>query len=155
MTAMILWFLLHLSSAIVPSHPTLYRLNMWSSWLRRKGTTQFMYIAKLKDGPKRVKKILNDFGKGFWNGMMDREKMGSHRKWFLKLKCLSPLKMLTSPLFEETFGASLFFCSISWGLGVLMIFEVKITSSKTSFQMTLIYWRWTHVPEWSYAWQHG
>jgi hypothetical protein len=65
MTAMILWFLLHLSSAIVPSHPTLYRLNMWSSWLRRKGTTQFMYIAKLKDGPKRVKKILNDFGKGF------------------------------------------------------------------------------------------
>jgi hypothetical protein len=46
----------HLSSAIVPSHPTLYRLNMWSSWVRRKGTTQVMYIAKLKDGPKRVKK---------------------------------------------------------------------------------------------------
>jgi hypothetical protein len=46
----------HLSLAIVPSHPTLYRLNMWSSWVRRKGTTQVMYIAKLKDGPKRVKK---------------------------------------------------------------------------------------------------
>jgi hypothetical protein len=46
----------HLSSAIVSSHPTLYRLNMWSSWVRRKGTTQVMYIAKLKDGPKRVKK---------------------------------------------------------------------------------------------------
>jgi hypothetical protein len=26
----------------------------------------------------------------------------------LKLKCLSPLKMLTSPLFEEIFGAFLF-----------------------------------------------
>jgi hypothetical protein len=39
--------------------------------------------------------------------------MGSHRKGFLKLKCLSPLKILASPLFEESLGAflslSLFF----------------------------------------------
>jgi hypothetical protein len=69
MIAMILWFLNirysfryvvpHLGSAIVLSHPTLYRLNMWSSWVRRKGTPQVMYIAKLKDGPKRVKKIFS------------------------------------------------------------------------------------------------
>jgi hypothetical protein len=32
---------------------------MWSSWVRRKGTTQVMYNAKLKDGPKRVKKIFS------------------------------------------------------------------------------------------------
>jgi hypothetical protein len=49
----------HIGSTIVPSHPTLYRLNMWSSWVRRKGTTQVMYIAKLKDGLKRVNKILS------------------------------------------------------------------------------------------------
>jgi hypothetical protein len=49
----------HLGSTIVLSHPTLYRLNMWSSWVRRNGTTQLMYIAKLKDGPKRVKKIFS------------------------------------------------------------------------------------------------
>jgi hypothetical protein len=49
----------HLGSIIVPSHPTLYRLNMWSSWVRRKGTIQVMYIAKLKDGPKRVKKVFS------------------------------------------------------------------------------------------------
>jgi hypothetical protein len=56
----------HLGSTIVPSHATLYRLNMWISWVRRKGTTQVMYIDKLKDGPKRVKKnFLNNFGKGF------------------------------------------------------------------------------------------
>jgi hypothetical protein len=67
-----------------------------------------MYFAKLKDGPKRVKKnFLNDFGKGFWNGMMDGEKMESHQKGFLMLKCFSPLKILTSPLFEETLGAFL------------------------------------------------
>jgi hypothetical protein len=41
---------------MVPSYSTLYSLNMWSSWVRRKGTTQVMYIAKLKDGPKKVMK---------------------------------------------------------------------------------------------------
>jgi hypothetical protein len=40
--------------------------------------------------------------------MIEGEKMGSHQKWFLMLKHLSPLKMLTSPLFEETFGAFIF-----------------------------------------------
>jgi hypothetical protein len=70
---------------------------------------------------KSQENFLNDFGKGFWNGMTEGEKMRSHRNGFLKLKCLSPIKMLTSPLFEETFGAfsfflSLLFNSISWGL---------------------------------------
>jgi hypothetical protein len=73
--------------------------------------------------------------------MMEGEKIGSHQKGFLKLKCLSPLKMLTSPLFEETLGAFLslpFFAPSIEDLGVLMIFEEKITSSKTSFQMASI-----------------
>jgi hypothetical protein len=54
------WYVVpHLGSTILPSHPTLYRMNMWSSWVRRKGTTQVMYVAKLKDGPERVKKIFS------------------------------------------------------------------------------------------------
>jgi hypothetical protein len=32
---------------------------MWGSWVKRKGTTQVMYIAKLKDGPKGVKKYFS------------------------------------------------------------------------------------------------
>jgi hypothetical protein len=72
--------------------------------------------------------------------------MRSHQKGFLKLKCISPLKILTSPLFEETFGAflflSLFFSASSLeDLGFLLIFEEKITYSKTSFQMASIYWQ--------------
>jgi hypothetical protein len=39
--------------------------------------------------------------------MMEGKKMESHRKGFLKLKCFSPLKILTSPLFEETLRAFL------------------------------------------------
>jgi hypothetical protein len=32
---------------------------MWSSWVKRKDTTQVMYIAKPKDGPKRVTKTFS------------------------------------------------------------------------------------------------
>jgi hypothetical protein len=33
---------------------------MWSSWIKEKGTTHVMYIAKLKDGPKkRIKKTFS------------------------------------------------------------------------------------------------
>jgi hypothetical protein len=32
---------------------------MWISWTKEKGTTQVMYIVKLKDGAKGVKKIFS------------------------------------------------------------------------------------------------
>jgi hypothetical protein len=71
------------------------------------------------------------------------------KRIFLKLKCCSPLKRLTSHLFEETLGdflflplSSAFFSFFLFfyapsleDLGVLMIFEEQITSLKTSFQM--------------------
>jgi hypothetical protein len=99
-------------------------------------------------------------------------------KVFLKLKCFSYIKILTSLLFEETLRAffhfflffntflplflSLFFYDLSLeDLGVLMILEEKITSLKTSFQMKWYglvkcgYRRWTHILEWSYARQYG
>jgi hypothetical protein len=69
-------------------------LNMWSSWVKKKGTTQVMYIAKLQ---KELIKFSQRFGKGFQNGMMEGEKMESYKKEFLKLNCFSPLKILTSP----------------------------------------------------------
>jgi hypothetical protein len=82
--------------------------------------------------------------------MIEGEKIESHQKGFLKLKCFSPLKILTSLLFEETLGVFLlhFFHAPSLeDSGVLMIFEEKITSLKTSFLMASIYWRWTHILE--------
>jgi hypothetical protein len=39
---------------------------MWSSWVKRKGTTQIMYIVKLKDGSKRVKEIFSMILKEFF-----------------------------------------------------------------------------------------
>jgi hypothetical protein len=69
--------------------------------------------------------------------MMVEEKMRSHQKGFLKLKCLSPLKMLTSLYLKR--HLELFFAPSLEDLGVLMILEDKITSSKTSSQMASIY----------------
>jgi hypothetical protein len=66
--------------------------------VKRKVTTQVMYIAKLMDGPQRVKKTFSVILEMvFSNGMMEGEKMESHQKGSLKLKCFSPLKILTSP----------------------------------------------------------
>jgi flavoprotein len=70
----------HLGSTIVPSHPTLYRLNMWSSWVRRNGTTQVMYVTKLKNGSKRVKKIFSMILEKVLKWYDGGEKMRSHQK---------------------------------------------------------------------------
>jgi hypothetical protein len=122
MIAIILWFLKIRHSGTLfgcgssprLSNCSLYRLNIWSSWVRRKGTTQVMYIAKLKIGPKRVKKIFSMILEMVFEMVRWRGRKWNHiGKDFLKLKYLSPLKMLTSPLFEETFGASIFFFFIS------------------------------------------
>jgi hypothetical protein len=49
----------------------------------------------------------NNFEKGFENGMMEGEKIDSCKK-ILKLRCFSPLKILTSPFYLQTLGAFLF-----------------------------------------------
>jgi hypothetical protein len=148
---------------------------MWSSWVKRKGTTQVMYIAKLMDGPKRAKKTFSMILKRVFEMVWWRGRKWNHIKkdlwsWsvFLFSKYWLPL------LFEKTLGAffsfsfffffSFFYTSSFEDLGLLMIFEEKITSSITSFRMAShgmawswlwIYWQWTHIPEWSYARQYS
>jgi hypothetical protein len=93
---------------------------MWSSWVKRKGTTQVMYIAKLKDGKKRAKKTFSMilemvFEMVWWRGRKWNHIKMDFWSWsvFLLSKYCLPL------LFDETLGAFFFFflCSISWGLG--------------------------------------
>jgi hypothetical protein len=49
----------HLISINVPFSSYPLKLNMWSSWVKRNGITQVMYIAKLNDGSKRAKKTFS------------------------------------------------------------------------------------------------
>ncbi len=79
---------------------------MWSSWVKRKGTTQVMYIAKLKDGPKRVKKTFSMilekvFEMVWWRGRKWNHIKKNFWSWsvFLLSKYWLPL------LFKETLGA--------------------------------------------------
>jgi hypothetical protein len=132
---------------------------MWSSWVNRNGTTQVMFIAKLKDGQKELRKLSQLFWKGFlkwYNGggengitlrrIFEVEVFFSYQNINFPFYLKRLLKLFFFPLFFSFFHAHFL-----EGLEVLMIFEEKITSSKTSFQMASIYWRWTHISEWSYA----
>jgi hypothetical protein len=99
---------------------------MWSSCVKRKGTTQVMYIAMLKDGPKRVKKTFSmilerAFEMVWWRGRIWNYIKKDISSWsiFLLSKYWLPL------LFVETLVSfflflsffSFFLCSVSWGLG--------------------------------------
>jgi hypothetical protein len=94
-----------------------------------------------KGWSKRVKKTFSMtlervFEMVWWRG----KKMESHQKEFLKLNYFSPIKILTSPFIWRDYWSFPFLHAPSFeDSGVLMIFEEKITSSKTSFQMASIY----------------
>jgi hypothetical protein len=122
-----------------------------------------MYIAKLKDGPKGVKKILSMIWKRFQNGMMEGERMASHKNEFLFEETLGAFSFFFS-FFQYFFFHffSLFFYAPSLeGLGVLMIIEVKNHFFKNFFSDEMVwtvkckYQWWTHIPGWSYARHYG
>jgi hypothetical protein len=127
---------------------------MWSSWVKIKGTTQVMYIAKLKDGEKRAKKTFSMilervFEMVWWRG----------RKWITSKRIFEVEVFFSSQNIDFPFYLrrllelfflfpfySFFYAPSLEDLGVLMIFEEKITSSKSSFQMA-----W-HGMTWSWLW---
>jgi hypothetical protein len=91
---------------------------MWSSWVKRKGTTQVMHIAKLKDGLKRAKKTFSMILERVFEMVWWRGSKWNHIKkdlWSWSVFLLS--KYWLPILFEDTLG-DFFLCSVSWGLGV-------------------------------------
>jgi hypothetical protein len=99
---------------------------MWSSWVKRKGTTQAMYVAKLKDGPKRATKTFSMsldrvFEMVWWRGRKWNHIKKDLWSWsvFLLSKNWFPLylKRLFELFFFFPFFLSFFLCSVSWGLG--------------------------------------
>jgi hypothetical protein len=142
MIAMILWFLNirhsfwyvvpHLCLTIVPSHPTVYRLNMWSSWVRGRGTTQVMYTAKLKDGPKGVKKTFSIIFEVFFKWYDGGGENGITSKMIFEVEVSFSYQNINFPFIEETLGAflslPLIFCSVSClGLkGLVVVVVVRL-----------------------------
>jgi hypothetical protein len=95
---------------------------MWSSWVKEKGTTQVMYIAKLKDGTKRVKKISQRFWKGFLKLYDGGGENGITSKKIFEVEVFFSSQNIDFPyylkgLLELFLSFSLFSRSVSWGLG--------------------------------------
>jgi hypothetical protein len=109
-----------------------------------------MYIAKLNDGPKRAKKIFSMilervFKMVWWRGENHiKKEIFEVEVFFFSQNTDFPFIWrdswsfsFSSPfsffLFFNTFSLSFFYSPSLEDLGVLMIFEKKITSSKTFF----------------------
>jgi hypothetical protein len=107
-----------------------------------------------------VQTVLSNFLKRFWKGFLKWYDGGGGNgitsKRVFEVEVFFSSQNINFPFYLKRLLELLFFHAPSLeDLEVLMTFDEKITSSKTSFQMALIYWRWTHIPEWSYARQHG
>jgi hypothetical protein len=72
----------------------------------------------------------NDFGKGFENGMMEGEKMDSHKK-ILKLRYFSPLKILTSHFLQGLLKLlfSFLFFQYFFSLSLSILFSLSLHCS--------------------------
>jgi hypothetical protein len=78
---------------------------------------------------KELRKICQWFGKGFWNRMMEGEKMESYKKEFLKLKCFSPLKILTSPfIWRDSWSFLSFFLSFSSSFSLFFFYAPSLST---------------------------
>jgi hypothetical protein len=79
---------------------------MWSSWVKEKGTTQATYIAKLRDGLKRVKKSFSMLLERVFKIVWWRGRKWNHIKKSFWSWCVFLLSKYWLPLlFEETLGA--------------------------------------------------
>jgi hypothetical protein len=89
----------HLSSTDIPFSPYPLMAKYVELMSKDKGYNSSHVYCQVKGWSKKsYETFSNDFGKGYKNGMMEGEKMVSRKK-ILKLKCFSPLKILTSPFY--------------------------------------------------------
>ncbi len=86
---------------------------MWSSWVKRKGTTQVMYIAKLKDGPKRATKLSQMILERFWKWYDGGGENGITSKRIFEVEVFFPSQNIDFPFYLkrllELFFFSFFF----------------------------------------------
>jgi hypothetical protein len=100
---------------------------------------------------KKLRKLSHWFWKGFFKSYDAGGENGITSKRIFEVEVFFFSQNIDFPFYLmrllELFFFHFFHAPSLEGSGVLMIFEEKITSSKTSFQMLSIYWRWTHIPQ--------
>jgi hypothetical protein len=89
---------------------------MWSSWVKEKGTTQVMYIAKLKDGPKRVKKTFSMILERIFEMVWWRGRKWNHIKRVFEVEVFFSSQNIDFPFYLKRLLKlffSFFSCSVS------------------------------------------
>jgi hypothetical protein len=127
----------HLGSTDVPFSSYPLKAKYVELMGQDKGYNSSHVYCQVKRWSKKCCKILsNDFGKSFWNGMMEGKKMGSYKMDFEVAMFFSSQNIDFPFLFEETLRAFLFLSLFSIlfltffsmlrlfeDSGILMIFE--------------------------------
>jgi hypothetical protein len=109
----------HLGSTDIPfsSYPLMVKYVELMG--KDKGYNSSHVYCQVKGWPKKSCAIFsNDFGKGFWNGLMEGKKLGSYKKDFEVAIFFSSQNIDFSFLFKETLGA---FLSLSLSLSILFL----------------------------------
>jgi hypothetical protein len=99
----------HLGSTDIPFSSNPLKAKYVELMGKDKGYNSSHVWCQVKGWSKKSSEIFsNDFGKGFWNGMMKGKKMGSYKKDFEVGLFFSSQNIHFLFLFEETLGAFLF-----------------------------------------------
>jgi hypothetical protein len=107
----------HLSSTDIPFSSYPLKAKYVELMGKDKGYNSSHVYCQVKGWSKKSCEIFsNDFGKGFWNGMIEGEKMESHQKEFLKLKYFFS-QNINFPFYLKRLLELFLSCSVSWGLG--------------------------------------
>jgi hypothetical protein len=84
---------------------------MLSLWVKKKGTTQVIYIAKLNDGPKRVKKTFSMILERVFEMVLRRGENGITSKRIFEVKVLFSSQNIDFPFYLKRLLELFFFPS--------------------------------------------
>jgi hypothetical protein len=131
---------------------------------KEKGYNSSHVYCQAKGWSKKSYKIFsNDFGKGFWNGMMEGKKMGSYKKDFEVAMFFSSQNIDFPFLFEVRaflfffllfliLFLSFFICSSLWGLGDFDNIRGEKYFSKFLFRWNGNEWQKWMAKPWLWKW---
>jgi hypothetical protein len=135
----------HLGSTDIPFSSNHLKAKYVELLVKDKGYNSSHIYCQVKGWSKKsYETFSNDFGKGLENGMMEGGGMDSHKQ-ILKLKCFSPLKILTSPFYLQRLLELFFFLALfsilSLSLSMLRLFEdlgiLMVNEEKNTLQKFL------------------
>jgi hypothetical protein len=112
---------------------------MWSSWVKEKGTTQVMYIGKLNDSPKRVKKTFSMILERVFEMVWWRGENGTTSKRIFEVEVFFTSQNIDFPFYLKRLLELFFFSFFFFMLRLLRTQEFWWYLSRKSLLQKLIF----------------